>query len=485
MGRRTGGNSAGISRRLALGLGVGAAVIHSTAEASEACETPASVDVVVVGAGFAGLTAARALRAGGYSVVILEADDRVGGRTKPGVIAGETVDLGGQWVGPAQTRLLALAKEFGVATEPQFTTGLNVMDLAGRRVTYAGDTPLLDPAALADFALVTRKFEALASRTPATRPWDAPDAEALDSQTMETWIRTNAKTRVVQSAMRLLIRTLACVEAGEVSLLAMLAMASSAGSFDEMVSTRGGAQDATFHGGVWQLADRMAQDLAGAVELNAAVSEIAQDDAGVTVHAGARAWRGRYVVVTPPPAMAARLRYAPALPPQRDGLTQRMPMGCVIKAHIAYARPFWRMQGLSGMTLSDRCAFGSWFDHSPASGLGGLVGFFVGKHARQWAGEPQAARREQALKDIARYLGPEALEAIDYIDEVWAAAPWQRGGYAAAPGPGALSGFGPALRQPVGRIHWAGTETAEAFMGYIEGAIRSGEQCARDVALRL
>lgn len=487
-------NAIGLSRRTVLGLGVGAAGLvamkgATRAQAQAASDTAPSrapVDVVVVGAGFAGLAAARTLSAAGHSVVVLEADDRVGGRTKPGTIAGETVDLGGQWVGPAQARLLALAKEFGVAVYPQFTAGKNILDVAGRYGTYEGETPALSPMDLVKFALVIGKFESLARRVPASRPWEAPDAAANDAQTMETWILANTKSPAVRSLMRLLVRTLACAEAGEVPLLAMLAVASSAGSLNEMISTRGGAQDAMLEGGVWQLAARMAQELGPAVVLEAPVTTIVQDEGGVCVQAGERQWRGRYVVVTVPPSMAARIEYQPPLPAQRDGLTQRMAMGCVIKLHIAYAKPFWRMNGLTGMVLSDRTEFGPWFDHSPERGAaGGLVGFFVGRSAQRWADRSANARRDQALKDIAFYLGDEALKPVDYIEEVWAAAKWHRGGYGATPGLGVLTAFGPALREPIGRIYWSGTETADAFAGYIEGAIRSGEHSAQEIGRRI
>ncbi len=496
MGDQTGFGATSLSRRTALTFGAGAAGLaaiqgSATAQtqsqaASRPADSSASVDVVVVGAGFAGLTAARALRAAGHSVVVLEADDRVGGRTKPGKIAGETVDLGGQWVGPAQARLLALAKEYGVAVYPQFTAGKNILDVAGRRVTYEGETPGLSPMALVELALVIGKFEALARKVPASRPWEAPDAEANDAQTMETWILANAKSPAVRTVMRLAVRTLACAEASEISLLAMLAAASSAGGLNEMISTRGGAQDSMLRGGVWQLAARMAEELGSALVLDAPVTAIRQHEGGVTVQAGERQWRARYVVVTAPPSMAARIDYQPPLPAMRDGLTQRMPMGCVIKVHIAYERPFWRTQGLTGNVLSDRSEFGPWFDHSPEHGsAGGLVGFFAGRAAQRWAERSSDARREQVLKDVAVYLGDEAMKPVDFLEEVWTAAKWHRGGYGATPGLGVLTGFGPALREPVGRIYWAGTETAEAFAGYIDGAIRSGEHSAQEVARRL
>jgi monoamine oxidase len=484
MGAREGAAGDRPSRRAALGLGAGVAglaVLPRAAEAAPPGPTTDSptVDVVVVGAGFAGLTAARRLRAGGRSVVVLEADDRVGGRTKQGRIAGEVVDLGGQWVGPSQTRLLALASELGVRTYPQYATGKNIADITGRRVAYEGETPDLDPEAMADFAEVVGKIETAAAQIDVARPWAFAGAEALDAQTIETWLLANARTPAVQSVMRVLVRALLSAEPSQVSALCLLAYAAAAGGFAPLISTRGGAQDAVFEGGVWQLAAKMAAELGGDVRLGARATSITQDDAGVTVATSDAKWRGRYVVVTAPPALASRIEYAPALPAMRDGLTQRMPLGCVIKVHVAYARPFWREQGLTGLVVSDRTEFGPWFDHSPrARSTGGLVGFFDGGPAQRWADRPPQERRERVLKDIALYLGDAALTPIDYLEEVWTRAPLHRGGYVSSPGPGVMTAFGPALRDPVGRIHWAGTETADAWVGYIDGAIRSGERVA-------
>ncbi len=467
---------------MALGLGAGAAGLAAVAGAAQAGATAeASVDVVIVGAGFAGLTAARRLKGAGRSVAVLEADDRVGGRTKAGKIAGEVVDLGGQWLGPGQNRLIALAKEFGATVYPQYTAGNNIIDIAGRRATYKGEIPDLGPAALAEFATVMGKIDALAAKTPAARPWEAPGAAELDAQTVETWLLANTTIPAVGSALRLLIRTLACLDAGQVSMLALVGFAASAGSFSYMIATRGGAQDSLVQGGVWQLAAKMAAGLGDAVVLNAPVTSIAQDDSGVVVSAGDRRWRGRYVIVTAPPPLAGRIQYRPPLPSSRDGLTQRMPLGSIIKVHIAYARPFWREQGFSGLVLSDRTDFGPWFDHSPETGAGGLVGFFAGVPAQRWSDRSPAERRAQALKDIAVYLGEAALSPTDYVEEVWNNAQWHRGGYLSVPGPGVMTAFGPAIRAPIGRIHWAGTETADTWSGYVDGAIGAGEESAKTV----
>lgn len=445
-----------------------------------------TVDVVVVGAGFAGLTAARRLREQGRSVVVLEADDRVGGRTKPGRVSGQVVDLGGQWVGPTQTRLLALAEEFGVTTYPQYAEGRNVIDLAGYRAEYEGETPTFEPEVLAEFGDVVERIEALAARTPMPQLWLAPDAEALDAQTVESWILANVQSPAVRAMLRFITRGVYSAEASQVSFLYFLGYASAAGGLAALINTRGGAQDSLFEGGVWQLAARLADGLGPSVVLGAPVASIDQDEAGVTVSTSKGAWRAQYAVVTAPPALASRIRYSPALPAQRDGLTQRMPLGCVIKTHIAYSRPFWRDQGLTGLVLSDRIEFGPWFDHSPVDGAhGALVGFYDGGPAQRWADRTPAERQARTLSDIALYLGEPALSPIEYVEEVWTRGPVHRGGYVSVPGPGVMTAFGPALLAPVGRIHWAGTETADAWVGYIDGAIRSGERAAAEVEARL
>jgi monoamine oxidase len=224
----------------------------------------------------------------------------------------------------------------------------------------------------------------------------------------------------------------------------------------------------------------MAEQLGDVVVVNAPVRSIAQTTDGVTVTSDAGVWTAALAVVTAPPAMAGRISYTPPMPPRRDSFTQRMPMGSIIKVHIAYETPFWRAKGLSGSILSDRAAT-AWYDMSyPGVERGGMVGFFAGGNAQAWADRSRDERRARVVEDIARYLGPEARAPIDYVDEVWPANAWQRGAYLAAPGPGVLTHFGQALREPVGRIHWAGTETADVSIGYFEGAIQSGGRVADD-----
>jgi monoamine oxidase len=249
-----------------------------------------------------------------------------------------------------------------------------------------------------------------------------------------------------------------------------------------MIGSVGGAQETLFVGGAWQLAAKMAQGLGEAVIVNAPVRSIAQTADAVTVTSDAGTWTAALAVVATAPPMAARISYTPPLPPRRDAFTQRMPMGSIIKVHLAYPTPFWRAQGLSGTVLSDRTVTGMWMDHTiPGVDTGGMVGFFAGGHAQAWAERAPEERRARVLEDLATYLGPEANQPIEYAEQSWSAAPWQRGAYMAVPAPGTLTAFGPALREPVGRIHWAGTETADANIGYLDGAIQSGERVAGDL----
>ncbi|KRB84887.1 hypothetical protein ASE00_21930 [Sphingomonas sp. Root710] len=437
------------------------------------------VDVVVVGAGFAGLTAARRLQRAGVSVIVLEADDRVGGRTMPGRLAGRVVDLGGQWVAPDHTRLISLAREFGVEAYPQYVDGNNIYDLGGQRGTYKLNDTDLPATSLKAVQETVNKLTALATSAFTVTGDLGRHAAGLDGGTLESWLLANVFDRVAYSYFRLMVRATHSAETYETSLLAFVSLFAGENHFEHMTSVRGGAQDSVFDGGVWQLADRMAKELGTAVILGSPVRHILQDDQGVTVRSDQGDWRGRYVVVTAPPTMANRIQVTPPLSSQRDACAQRSPLGNVIKVHLAYSRPFWRDQGLSGQVLSDQTDFGPWFDHSPRKGgSGALVGFYNGATAHKWADRDPIERRMQCLQDVAKYFGTAALSPTDYIEEVWGRSAFHRGGYGTVSGPGVITTFHDALREPVGRIHWAGTETDADYSGYIEGAIRSGENAA-------
>jgi monoamine oxidase len=442
-------------------------------------------DVVVVGAGFAGLAAARALNAAGRSVVVLEARGRVGGRSKSAVLAGQTVDVGGQWVGPGQDVLKALAAEFGIATRPQFTTGARLLELGTRIRRYSSDVPPLSPWVLLELGLLQRRIAKLTRSIDLESPWSSLGAQHLDGQTVETFTRGACRTKEARALTDIAVRAVFTTEPAALSMLWFLFYAASGGGFDRLTSTVGGAQQDVFVGGAHQLAQLMADGLGARVRLDQAVLAIAQDEGGVTVTTGAQAFQARRVIVAVPPALSGRISYSPALPPARDALSQQMPMGSVIKCVVAYPTPFWRAQGLSGDAVSDAAPFGLVFDASPSAEEGALVGFFDGRAAQDWSARGAAARRTAVIESLTRFFGREAAEPIDYVEEDWTVDPWSRGCYAGNLPPGALSRYGTALRDPCGRIHWAGTETSTISCGYLDGALRSGQRAADEVLVAL
>jgi monoamine oxidase len=462
-------------------------------------------DIAIVGAGMAGLVAARQLAAAGARPLVLEARERVGGRLLNHEIGdGKVVEVGGQWIGPTQNRIAALAAELGVGTFPTYDEGRHVIEMDGKRTAFAGaltDVSLglvrdlskaISLAALADFEQARIRLDRMAKQVPLEAPWRAPKARLWDGQTFATWVRRNTRTAGARSLFELATEAVWAAEPADVSLLHILFYTRSGGGFNTLIGTNGGAQQDRFEGGSQRLALLIAEELGNErVRLGAPVRRIEHGADGVTVYAaggsgGPTTLRAQRVIVAVPPTIAGRIAYDPPLPALRDQLTQRMPQGSVIKTTAIYEEPFWRRDGLSGQGTSDVGPARVNFDNSPPDGSPGvLVGFLEGRFARKWAQRPATERREAILAGQARLFGARAAKPVDFIEQVWAEEEWTRGCYGCLMTTGGWTEYGRALREPIGPLHWAGTETATVWNGYMDGAVSSGERAAEEVLAQI
>ena len=451
-------------------------------------------DVVVVGAGFAGLTAARKLARKGKSVIVLEARNRVGGRVENHVLPnGEVSERGGTFIGPTQNHLGHLARELGVRTFNTYDEGNNRYINGATRLDYSDTSPLgtapPDPAYTADLASIVTQLDQMSTTVPVDAPWQASNAPAWDNQSLESWIKTHQINPTFSSTLvPVATRPIFGAEPGELSLLFTLFYIAASGNeknpgtFERNFDTRDGAQMFRFVGGSQLIAIRMAKQLGRRVILGTPVRRIEQDGGGVRVVSDRVTVHAKQAIVAIPPTLCGRIYYEPKLPVARDQLTQRLPQGTLGKVACVYQKPFWRDDGLTGSVINTGGYISFTVDDSPPGGKPGIIfGFVGGDRAREFFRKPLKKRRKLIVAELVDAFGDQAAHPKDYFETNWSADEWTRGCPVAIPGPGLLLAYGDAIRKPVKRIHWAGTETSTYWNGYMDGAVRSGQRAAAEV----
>jgi len=476
-----------IGRRAALvGAGLVAASLvplaNAQAPAVQTAPAPEEADVLVLGAGLSGLCCARRLHDAGRRVVVLEARDRVGGRNYFAPVGDHRLELGGQFIGPTQSAARALIAELGLKLQPVFTDATRIWELADQRLEFGNARPPLPWAALLDMPHLMGRINALADDVGATAPWAHPTAAALDAVTTSTWLAEHAYTKTATDLVVCGLRAIFGADPAEFSPLFLANYVAQGDSFEMLTNTKGGAQDSIIIGGSQQMSQRLAAMVGDGVRVGDAVAHVEQlsDAVQVTTLAG-RQFRAARAVIAMPPYAANKIVFTPDLPVARRDLQARAGMGRYYKLIVTYERAFWREAGFSGEVASVRGPIVAAYDDQAADGTPAILGFIGGNAASAWAAWDEAGRREAALRCLARWFGDAAMRPLAFGYHDWCADWRQAGAPVMVLPPGVLSRSGAALRAPVGRLHWAGTETAEKWTGYMDGAVRAGEAAAHAV----
>jgi monoamine oxidase len=441
-------------------------------------------DVCVLGAGYAGLTAARRLTQYGQSVVVLEARDRVGGRIWTTPLAdGTPVDRGGAWLAPYHDRIYALAAEVGVSSYKTWMKGAHLLVDGDRIRRYTGLIPKISPLAVLTIARAQWKLDRIAKQVPLDAPWTAPNASALDAESVESYIARCGITKGIgRDLFEMAVRGLMTGDLNDASFLHLLFLAHAHGSINNLFSIEKGGQDSLVDGGAGSIARRVADELGDAVRLNSPVRTVTQRDDHLLVEAGELTVSARHVVSTIPPELALEIAFEPALPDDRVALYRGSIAGPESKTLVVYEEPFWRAAGFSGQTSEPGSASETTIDSSPAAGTPGVIASFTfGPVAARVQKLDPVERRKAVLNALAARLGRRALEPVAFVETAWADEQWTRGCSMAHLRPGILTRFGHLIREPFGRVHWAGTETSTISHGAIDGAVRSGERAATEI----
>ncbi len=443
-------------------------------------------DVVIVGAGASGLTAATELRKAGLSVAVLEARDRVGGRLWTDDVDGVTLEIGGQWVSPDQDALIATLDELGLETYERYRDGTNIyISPTGERRTFDGEIFPVPPKTEHEIVSLIDKLDALVAEIDPDRPWEHPQAEELDEISFRRWLETQTDDEEARLNIGMFIAgAMLTKPAHSFSALQALLMAASAGSFSHLVDADF-ILDKRVKGGLQQVPLLLAERLGDDLHLNAPVRTMRWNEEGVTAIADGVEVKARFAILALPPVLISRISYEPPLPRLQQQLHQHLSMGFVIKVHAVYETPFWREDGYSGTAFSPYELVHEAYDNCyDGDQRGTLVGFVSDEAADAVFRLSPEERKARILESLSHYYGPKALDTVVYYESDWGSEEWTRGAYAASFDMGGLARYGADLRTPVGPIHFSCSDMAGKGYQHVDGAIRVGRETAAAIVAR-
>lgn len=441
-------------------------------------------DVVIVGAGPSGLTAARELKKAGLSVAVLEARDRVGGRTWTDTIEGAMLEIGGQWVSPDQTALMGLLDELGLKMYSRYRDGESVyLAPDGSRTRYTGASFPVSETTAAEMDKLTAILDGLAAEIGPEEPWAHPKARELDTISFHHWLRRNSTDEEACNNIGLFIAGgMLTKPAHAFSALQAVLMAASAGSFSNLTD-EDFILDKRVIGGMQQVSLLIAAELGDDVVLNSPVRTINWEPVGeghrVIVESERATVNARFVIMAVPPNLYSRVSYNPPLPRRQHQMHQHQSLGLVIKVHAVYSTPFWREDGLSGTGFGADALVQEVYDNTNHGDTRGtLVGFISDEKADAVFELSAEDRKKKVLESIASFLGDKALDAEVYYESDWGSEEWTRGAYAASYDLGGLHRYGKDQHANVGPIYWSSSDLAAEGYQHVDGAVRMGQATA-------
>jgi putrescine oxidase len=443
-----------------------------------------STDVVIIGAGMAGLTAATRLIAAGRDVVVLEARDRVGGRVHSEIHDDCLVEVGGQWIAPDQEKLLALLDGLGLQTYSRYRDGKNVyVNGNGENRQYDGEIFPASPETESEIVRLIELLDKLSHEIDPAKPWEHPSASEFDSVSFASWLQQQSQDQEARDNIALFVAGAMLTKPSYAfSLLQALMMAASAGGFNELVDPDF-ILDKRVKGGMHQVPQGLAERVGlENIHLNTDVKSIVTGEGTVTVTAKHLSVQAQHVIIALGPHLLTRIDFQPALPSVKQQMAQHLSSGQVIKVQAFYPAAFWRDKGLSGTAFSPYQTVHEAYDNTPHDYEGGTLVGFVSDHVADGLYAKSPAERKKAILDsFAAYFGDAALKPTVYYESDWVNEVYTRGAYGTSFDIGGLTRYRDSIRSSVGQIHFACSDIAGIGYTHIDGAIRMGEAAAEAV----